>query len=221
MKIYVAGSYQFRQEIDRLVDKLQQGVQFECTSTWLRQGEENDLLAEKGHDFFINLDRNDICRSDVFLLINTYPLSKHSTGKWVELGIALELGLQIVVWGALEDSLFVHGKDTINVHSPVEEDLIIALDIINKIMRKQEEDVYDAHRPVDRAEARTTRIRTAPGIPEDRSQEPCLGVQPGEDSPLHDAFREAERRAAELDSSEGRTRGKYTPVGTPISQLEP
>jgi hypothetical protein len=222
MKVYVAGSYQFRLDIDRLVDKIQQSIpDFENTATWLRQGEEDDLLKEKGHDFFINLDRTDITRADVFLLINTYTLSKHSTGKWVELGIALELGLQIVVWGTLQDSLFIHGKNTIHVHSSVDEDLIIALDIISKILRKQEEDVYDAHRAIRGAESRPDRVGVAPGLPEDRSEVPCLGVQPGEGGTLHDLVREAERRAEGLGDEEGRTRAKYSEAGTPISQIEP
>jgi hypothetical protein len=222
MKVYVAGSYQFRQDIDRLVDKIQQTIpDFESTATWLRQGEEDDLLKEKGHDFFINLDRNDICRADVFLLINTYPLSKHSTGKWVELGIALELGLQIVIWGTLQDSLFVHGKNTINVHSPVEEDLIIALGIINKILRKEKEDLYDAHRSVGRTEARTTRIGTAPGIPEIGGEGVGAGVRDGEGFALHDPDRASENRVEGFGRPEARTARKYSEVGTPISQIEP
>lgn len=214
MKVYVAGSYQFRQDIDRLVDKIQQKVPFECTSTWIRQGEEDDLLKEKGHQHFIDLDRQDIARADVFLLINTYQLSKHSTGKWVELGMAMELGLQIVIWGTLQDSLFIHGTDTIVVDGSDEEALIAALDIIHKVTRKAEQDVYDAYRTVGGAQSGVVGIGTTPGLPEDRGEDRGLGVRHREGSALHDLDRAFASRTQGLGAGQIRA-GEATPPHGP------
>lgn len=222
MKCYVAGSYQHRLDIDRLVDKIKQHIpDFECTSTWIRQGEEDDLLKKKGHQYFIDLDRVDIGRADVFVLINTYQLSKHSTGKWVELGIAMELELQLVVWGTLQDSLFIHGRDTIIVESSDEIDLIKALDIVSKVMIKREQDAYNAYRTVSGATDGGPRVTTPADSGENRGEDVGPGIRDGEGSSLHDLDRAFANRTQGLGGEEGRTRGKYSPVGTPISQIEP
>ena len=220
MKVYVAGSYQFRQEIDRLVDKIQQTVPFECTSTWLRQGEEDDLLKEKGHDHFINLDRTDICRADVFVLINNYTLSKHSTGKWVELGIALELGLQIVIWGTMQDSLFVHGKDTITVEGSDEDALIRTLDVISKVMRKAEQDIQDAYRTVGGISGPEGRIGTAPGRDENRGEDLGDPIQRGESRPLSEHDREVEGRTQRLGRAQAVAGEATPPHGPSVHQLK-
>jgi nucleoside 2-deoxyribosyltransferase len=217
MKVYVAGSYQYRLEVDRLVDKIQQAIpDFECTSTWIRQGEEDDLLKEKGHQHFIDLDRQDIGRADVFLLINEFKMSKHSTGKWVELGIAMELGLQIVVWGNLQDSLFIHGTDTIIIEETDEPALIKALTNINKIMRKMERDVYDAYRTVGGGEAGGSRLGVTPGVPEDRGEIFSHGVRSGEGRSLHDFDRASENRTQGLGRAQIRA-GEATPPHPPAT----
>lgn len=213
MKYYVAGSYQHRNAIAELVDKIQQTLPtFECTSTWIRQGEEDDLLKEKGHQHFIDLDREDIARADVFLLINDSHLSKHSTGKWVELGIALELELQIVVWGTLQDSLFVHGKNTIHIESTDYKDLIAALSIVEKVMNKQETDIQDAYRAVTAAENRGIGGELARALRQGGSQELRAGVRDGEGGALHDLDRAFASRAQRISRAQIRAGEATAPV---------
>jgi len=128
MKFYVAGSYAHRFEIDRLVDAIKQEVpEFECTSTWLLQGEEDAELSNLGHQHFIDLDFRDVTRADAILLINDPVLSADSTGKWVELGIAMEQRKLVVVWGWAQKSLFTHDRFTVHVDSVSRQDLIEAL----------------------------------------------------------------------------------------------
>jgi len=133
MKFYVAGSYAHRFEIDRLVDAIKQEVpDFECTSTWLLQGEEDAELSKLGHQHFIDLDFRDVTRADAILLINDPILSIDSTGKWVELGIAMEQRKLVVVWGWAQKSLFTHDRFTVHVDSVSRQDLIEALKVITK-----------------------------------------------------------------------------------------
>jgi len=131
MKFYVAGSYAHRFEIDRLVDAIKQQVpEFECTSTWLLQGEEDAEISNLGHQHFIDLDFRDVARADAILLINDPILSVDSTGKWVELGIAMEQRKLVVVWGWAQKSLFTHDRFTVHVDSVSRQDLIEALKAI-------------------------------------------------------------------------------------------
>ena len=131
MKFYVAGSYLHRFEIDRLVDAIKQQVpEFECTSTWLLQGEEDAEISNLGHQHFIDLDFRDVARADAILLINDPVLSVESTGKWVELGIAMEQRKLVVVWGWAQKSLFTHDRFTVHVDSVSRQDLIEALKAI-------------------------------------------------------------------------------------------
>jgi nucleoside 2-deoxyribosyltransferase len=133
MKFYVAGSYHFRTDIDRLVDQIQQSLpEFECTSTWLRQGEEDDELEKHGHQHFIDLDFKDIARADAVLMINDFALSKASTGRWVELGIALEQRKLCVVFGWAQDSLFLKDRFVVYVDSISPTDLIKVLETVIK-----------------------------------------------------------------------------------------
>ena len=220
MKVYVAGSYQYRHDIAELVERIQLKVPFENTATWIRQGEEDDLLKEKGHDFFINLDRTDICRADVFLLVNSYHLSKLSTGKWVELGIAMELGLQIVVWGTLQDSLFIHGKDTIIIEDHEEDELIKALDIVSKVMRKAEQDIQDAYRTVGGVSGPEGRVGTAPGEDENRGEDAGARIQLGEVRPLSEHDGETPSRAERLGRAQAAAGEATPPHGPSVHQLK-
>jgi len=215
MKVYVAGSYQFRVEIAKVIEQIVKAIPtFESTSTWVTQGEEATELNEKGYQHFIDLDRQDIARADAFLLINDYQHSKNSTGKWVEYGIALELGIPIVIWGTAQDSLFLKDKTAIMVASPNVEDLIMVLTAVEKTMAIYKETESYAYRAITRAESRPTRVGTAPGLPEDRGEESSSGVRHREGSPLHDLDRAFARRTQGLGSAQIRA-GEATPPHEP------
>jgi len=215
MKVYVAGSYQFRVEIAKMLEEVTKALpNFQSTSTWIEQGEEADEFNKKGYQHFIDLDRQDIARADAFLLINDFQYSRNSTGKWVEYGIALELGLPIVIWGTAQDSLFLKDKTAIMVPSHSVEDLIMVLTAVEKTMAIYKETESYAYRAIAGADDRSARVGTAPGLPEDRGEESRPGVRHREGSPLHDLDRAFASRAQGPSAAQVRA-AEATPPSEP------
>ena len=210
MKVYVAGSYQFRTKIDQLVDLIKFDIpDFECTSTWLRQGEEDDELEKRGHQHFIDLDMADIERCDVFLLINEPSVSKDSTGKWVELGLAMAMNKMIIVWGEAQDSLFLHGNTVVQVRSSSVEELVSCISIVNKVRKE----LY-ANRSIGSRQGLGIQGRASQRNPQDGGEALRAGIRPEEGSPLHELDRAFEGRTQGLGSSQRRA-GEATPPHGP------
>lgn len=217
MRVYVAGSYQFREAIAELVKKIQTHIpDFESTSTWITQGEEATELSAQGYQHFIDLDVEDIRRADVLLLINDASMSKDSTGKWVELGLAMAMNKMIVVWGGAQDSLFVHGDTVVQIHSANLRELITGLQIIHKVRKE----LYARRTVVGATELRgggpATQHKHQAG-----GEVSGVGIQPAEGRSLHDLDRAFADRTQGLTRDSSPADAKYTEVGTPISQVEP
>ena len=209
MKVYVAGSYKFRAKIDHLVDMIKTDIpEFESTSTWIRQGEEDDELEKHGHQHFIDLDVADIERCDVFLLVNEPSVSVESTGKWVELGLAMALNKMIVVWGAAQDSLFLHGDTVVQIPDSVDS-LIDGLVIINKVRKELHANRSIGSRPAYGSGGGTQERRN-----QARSEDLRLGIQQVEGGSLHGDVRTPPSGAQGLKSPQIRA-GEATPPHGP------
>lgn len=119
MKIYLASAYQSREQIRAYAADLEDAG-FDCTSTWLNEEHEiNDGTVGAATELddvtvanHVRVDLYDIRRSDI-LVIFTESVTGHQGGggRHVEMGIALERGIPIVVVGTPEN-IFQRGSST-------------------------------------------------------------------------------------------------------------
>jgi nucleoside 2-deoxyribosyltransferase len=118
LKVYIAGLYAKREEYQKYYNDLEkQG--FECTSTWIRDSEEN-LTQEQ----IANLDLYDIDRADVLLFMvpkhqdfYTVTIASMSRGgRHFELGYAHAKGKEIILFGGRE-SAFHYLPDMVEIHT--------------------------------------------------------------------------------------------------------
>lgn len=140
MKIYLAGSYKCRADVDLLAQELVDKVSnVEIVSRWHSQGEEEEEIKRRGKQHFINLDVEDIERADLLIFLNCPPYAiSGSTGRWVEYGIAIGRRMPIIAYGGLDYSLFLDDDLTFRVEDYNREALIQAVRLA-ELMFKWEE----------------------------------------------------------------------------------
>jgi len=104
MKIYVAShDLQLGQQVAEALK--QQG--YEITARWLRQEfKHTDERSEEDKRRIACEDYNDVVLSDILVLISGND--KYPGGKFVEVGIALARGKEVIVIGRRENMLMWH-----------------------------------------------------------------------------------------------------------------
>lgn len=126
--VYVAAPWDERHGLAILAEQKIVAAGFDSTSRWIHyHGEEEPdpiLLAREAIE-----DREDIRRADALLLINSQKRGHETSGKAVETGIAIELGIPVVVVGKWSN-LF-HFFPGVYLTDTVEE----AIPILRKVTR--------------------------------------------------------------------------------------
>lgn len=88
IRIYIAGSWQDRKDVAKLAELLEEGGNFEVTEHWWKHKSRDKWSDYAQGDFkAINL-------SEFFVLYNG---EKTTAGKYVEMGMAIQLGIPILV----------------------------------------------------------------------------------------------------------------------------
>lgn len=105
MKIYLAARYDRKEEVAKMAVWLA-SLGFEMTCTWVKRETSlyDDVMGTEEGTLNALLDVEDVGRSDILVLLAEEPGNGSSRGgRHVEFGMAVALGLQLVVLGAKEN----------------------------------------------------------------------------------------------------------------------
>ena len=194
MKVYVSGSYQYKDEIVQIVNKLMaEFPDFRCTSSWLTSALDENDLTKLQQQLCIDEDIHDVEMADALLLINTEDCSIPSPGRWIEVGLAMAFSKLVIVWGTAQHSMFLYDRNTIILGDEMA-DLILGFNAINKTFNVVKEE-GNAHREDERGVEGGFTPGTEPHFDEDRSEGTREGIFARKGSPLSLAVRETGDRA--------------------------
>lgn len=113
--IYLAAPWSERDQLTPIIDKLFKAG-FYPTEPWWSHEDTSDPqeLIEQA-----KLDARGVLRADAFILLNTQPRGQETTGKAVEMGIALAERIPIILVG--ERTNVFHYLPSVTVVSSIEE----------------------------------------------------------------------------------------------------
>jgi nucleoside 2-deoxyribosyltransferase len=111
MKVYLAGPYQKKDQINLCAAELRAGG-VEVTSSWLEEPHKPTIqmheLTHEDHSQYAVRDIKDVRAANIFVLFTDPTKSIFRAGRHVEFGIAVERGMPIYVVGTERENIFHH-----------------------------------------------------------------------------------------------------------------
>lgn len=106
MKIYLSSRFERQKELQGYADRVHKiSPDFRVISRWLIDGHSVDLEKPKTAqcELFAAEDYEDVMNCDMFIFFSEQPGVSSRGGRHVEFGIALTLGIRILVVGPVEN----------------------------------------------------------------------------------------------------------------------
>lgn len=105
MRIYIAAKYSRREELRGLLARVE-ALGHECTSTWIRNGEDSEAQWRESAE----LDVADVRRAEALLFVGQPRGSENrGGGRWFEFGLAWGAGKRcLAVIDGGHESVFTH-----------------------------------------------------------------------------------------------------------------
>lgn len=130
MKVYVAARFTRQMEVRSIADQLERSLGHQCTSRWAFLEDARKTYTEQERTVWADIDYQDVFRADAVLFLSEDEEAGYmSGGRHVEFGIALALGIPIVVVGPKEN--IFHYSTITNIHHA--EHLGAAFDILETL----------------------------------------------------------------------------------------
>ena len=104
-QIYLSARWERQQEL-RAVRNALIGYGHEVVCRWLE--EEEDVTTNRGQAEAADMCLADIVDADIFVAFTEFSRRPERGGRNVELGVALELGIRVILCGPREENIFHH-----------------------------------------------------------------------------------------------------------------
>lgn len=99
MNIYIAAPFHEQKLAKRVAGALEERG-FKIVSSWIKR---DSTLPALGNIREATKNMNDLEKSDLLVLLNTQKRGLETSGKQVELGVALHKGIPTVMWGDISN----------------------------------------------------------------------------------------------------------------------